>query len=287
MNDQSRSLREPEDDDDPLDMPRRRRFGGGVMGSAARRRLKSLSFNRIFPNMLTLLALCAGLTAIRYGFNGQWDRAAAAVVLAAMLDGVDGRVARMLRGTTKFGAELDSLADAISFGVAPALLMYLWVMHDAGSLGWAACLLHAVCCVLRLARFNTMIDVELPSWAHNYFTGVPSPGGAGIAILPLIAWLHAGNEVFQSPVVVGAFLLMSSIMMVSQVPVFSGKRLRLKPQWVIPMMSVLGAFAAFLVTDPWLTLSLVGVVYILFIPISFWSFRRLKRSAEATPPAPT
>ena len=152
-------------DDDPLDVPRRKRFGRGVMGSAARRRLKSLSFNRIFPNILTLLALCAGLTAIRYGINTQWDRAAGALVLAAMLDGVDGRVARMLRATTKFGAELDSLADAVNFGVAPAMLMYLWVMHDAGGIGWALCLLHAVCCVLRLARFNTMVgQPDLPPW---------------------------------------------------------------------------------------------------------------------------
>jgi CDP-diacylglycerol--serine O-phosphatidyltransferase len=286
MNDQSRNLREPEDDEDPLDTPRRRRFSGGVMGGAARRRLKSLSFNRIFPNMLTVLALCAGLTAIRYGFNGQWDRAAAAIVVAAMLDGVDGRVARMLRSTTKFGAELDSLADAISFGVGPALLMYLWVMKDAGSLGWALCLLHAVCAVLRLARFNTMIEVELPAWAHNYFTGVPSPGGAGIAILPLIAWLHSGAEVFTSPVLVGAFLLTSSLLMISQVPVYSGKRLRLKPQWVIPLMGVIAAIAAFLVTDPWLTLSIIGVAYLALVPISYVSFRRLKKNAETAPPAP-
>lgn len=286
MNEQSRSLREPDDDEDPLDTPRRRRFGGGVMGGAARRRLKSLSFNRIFPNVLTVLALCAGLTAIRYGFNGQWDRAAAAIVVAAMLDGVDGRVARMLRSMTKFGAELDSLADAISFGVGPALLMYLWVMKDAGSLGWALCLLHAVCAVLRLARFNTMIEVELPAWAHNYFTGVPSPGGAGIAILPLIAWLHSGAEVFTSPVLVGAFLLTSSLLMISQVPVYSGKRMRLKPQWVIPLMGVVAAIAAFLVTDPWLTLSVIGVAYLALVPISYVSFRRLKRTAEAAPPVP-
>jgi len=285
MND-AENLNDQDDEDDPLDTARRRRFARGVMGSAARRRLKSLSFNRIFPNMLTLLALCAGLTAIRYGFNGQWDRAAVALVLAAMLDGVDGRVARLLRGTTKFGAELDSLADAISFGVAPAMIMYLWVMHDAGGLGWALCLLHAVCCVLRLARFNTMIDVELPSWAHNYFTGVPSPGGAGIAILPLIVWLYSGSPYVATPVVVGAFLLTSSILMVSSVPVYSGKRMRLKPSWVIPLMSLMGAFAAFLVTDPWATLTVVGVLYLISVPVSAWSFRRLKK-AHAEPQTPS
>jgi len=278
-----------DDADDPLDTPRRKRFGRGVMGGAARRRLKSLSFNRIFPNILTLLALCAGLTAIRYGFNGQWDRAAVALVLAAMLDGVDGRVARMLRATTKFGAELDSLADAVSFGVAPAMMMYLWVMHDAGGIGWALCLLHAVCCVLRLARFNTMVgQPDLPSWAHNYFTGVPSPGGAGIAIMPLILWLYSGADFFASPVVAGAFLLASSLLMVSRVPVYSGKHMRLKPQWVVPIMVFIGAFAAFLVTDPWASLSLIGIMYILTIPLSAWSFRRLqlRARAEATAAAP-
>ena len=271
-----------DDADDPLDVPRRKRFGQGVMGSAARRRLKSLSFNRIFPNILTLLALCAGLTAIRYGINSQWDRAAAALVLAAMLDGVDGRVARMLRATTKFGAELDSLADAVSFGVAPAMLMYLWVMHDAGGIGWALCLLHAVCCVLRLARFNTMVGApDLPPWAHNYFTGVPSPGGAGIAIMPLVMWLYSDADFFHTPIVTGAFLLASSILMVSRVPVYSGKHMRLKPQWVIPIMILIGAFAAFAVTDPWATLSLVGGIYILAIPLSAGSFRRLQLRARA------
>ncbi len=271
-------------DDDPLGTPeetqRRRRFGG-VMGSAARRRLKSLSFNRIFPNILTLLALCAGLTAIRYGISAQWDRAAVAMVLAAMLDGVDGRVARMLRSTTKFGAELDSLADAVSFGVAPAMVMYLWVMHDAGGIGWALCLLHAVCAVLRLARFNTMVGApDLPPWAHNYFTGVPSPGGAGIAILPLMIWLYSGSDFVASPVVAGIFLLASSVLMVSQVPVYSGKHMRLKPQWVVPLMIVIGAIAAFLVTDPWATLSIVGIVYLISIPFSALSFRRLEQRAQ-------
>lgn len=270
-----------EGEDDVLTPPRRRRLGGAMRG-AARQRLQSLSFNRIFPNMITLLAMCAGLTAIRYGMNEQWDRAAAALVIAAMLDGVDGRVARMLRGTSKFGAELDSLADAVSFGVAPAMVMYVWVMNGAAGIGWALCLLHAVCAVLRLARFNTMIGEDLPSWAHNYFTGVPSPGGAGIAILPLIAWLYTGSEVFTSPVLVGAFLLASSALMVSSVPVYSGKHMRVKPQLVLFMMIAIGAFAAFLVTDPWATLTFVGVAYIISVPFSALSFRRLRKRSEAT-----
>ena len=270
----------PDDLDDP---PRRRPFVGRV-GAGARRRLESLSFNRIVPNIITLLALCAGLTAIRYGFAGQWERAVLAVVLAAMLDGVDGRLARLLRGTSDFGAELDSLADAISFGVAPALLMYLWVMHDSGGVGWALCLLHAVCAVLRLARFNTMVGApDLPHWAHNYFTGVPSPGGAGIAIMPLIFWLYTESPFFTSPIVVGAFLLASSVLMVSRVPVYSGKHMRLKPQQALVLMVGVIAMVGFLVTDPWPTLSLIGILYIGLIPVSALSFQRLKKRGDAAP----
>ncbi len=247
----------------------------------AAKRLRSLSFNRIFPNILTVLAMCAGLTAIRYGMTSDWDRAVIALVIAAMLDGVDGRVARMLRSTTKFGAELDSLADAISFGVAPALVMYQWVMNDAGSVGWALCLLHVVCCVLRLARFNTMVgQPDLPAWAHNYFTGVPAPGGAGITIMPLILWLYTGSDIFADPIVVGVFLLGSAILMVSRVPVYSGKHVRLKPFLALPLMILIGVTAGFLVTDPFATLSFVGAAYLISIAASSWSFRRLQARSD-------
>ena len=250
----------------------------------AAKRFRSLSFNRIFPNILTVLAMCAGLTAIRYGMTADWDRAVIALVIAAMLDGVDGRVARLLRSTTKFGAELDSLADAISFGVAPALVMYQWVMNDAGSVGWALCLLHVVCCVLRLARFNTMVgQPDLPAWAHNYFTGVPAPGGAGLTIMPLILWLYTGSDVFAEPIVVGVFLLGSAILMVSRVPVYSGKHVRLKPFLALPLMILIGVTAGFLVTDPFATLSFVGAAYLISIAASSWSFRRLQaRSKKMT-----
>ncbi len=272
------------------DIPRRRPFVGRV-GAGAKRRLQSLSFNRILPNILTLLAMCAGLTAIRYGIAGQWERAVLAIVVAAMLDGVDGRLARLLRSTSDFGAQLDSLADAVSFGVAPALLMFLWVMHDAGGVGWALSLLHAVCAVLRLARFNTMVgEPDLPHWAHNYFTGVPSPAGAGIAIMPLIFWLYTDSEFFASPIVAGAFLLTSSILMVSRVPVFAGKHLRLKPQHALMLMVGVIAVVGFLVTDPWPTLSILGILYLASIPLSVVSFRRLQAHAAATatdtPPNP-
>jgi CDP-diacylglycerol---serine O-phosphatidyltransferase len=252
------------------------------------KRLKSLSFNRILPNMITLMAMCAGLTAIRYGLNEQWDKAVLAIILAIILDGVDGRVARMLKGTSKFGAELDSLADAINFGVVPAMLVYLWAMQDAGRLGWAVCLLHAVCCVLRLARFNTMLGAaDLPPWAHSYFTGVPAPAGAGIAILPLILSLETQRGFFDNPYLVGAFLVVSASLMVSRVPTYSLKNIRIKPQYVLFLMLLVGVLAAFLVTDPWLTLSGIGFIYLISIPISVVTYRRLEqRDAAAVTPEP-
>ncbi|MSO99170.1 MAG: phosphatidylcholine/phosphatidylserine synthase [Rhodospirillaceae bacterium] len=236
--------------------------------------------------MITLLAMCAALTSIRYGLGQQWDKAVLALVLAIILDGVDGRVARMLRGTTKFGAELDSLADAINFGAVPALLIYLWAMQDAGRLGWAVCLLHTVCCVLRLARFNTMLgQPDLPPWAHSYFTGVPAPAGAGIALLPLILSLETQNGIFDNPFLVGCFLVVSASLMVSRVPTYSMKNIRVKPQYVLFLMLFVGLLAAFLVTDPWLTLSAVGFIYLGSIPVSFLNYRRMEqRDAAAAPP---
>jgi len=265
------------------------RFPRAGMDGAANR-IKSLSFNRILPNLLTLIALCAGLTSIRYGITEQWEKALIALVFAILLDGVDGRVARLLRGTTKFGAELDSLADAINFGVVPALLAYLWAMDTAGGLGWALCLLHAVCCVLRLARFNTMIgQPTLPPWAHSYFTGIPAPGGAGLAILPMLMSFGTDSEFFRSPVIVGAVLLCTSILMISRVPTFSGKNIRLKPQWVLPVMVLAGVTAGFVVTNPWGTLSVLGLIYMATIPLSIITFRRqqMRGPVETTPPEST
>ena len=248
--------------------------------------IQSLSFNRLLPNLVTLLALCAGLTAVRYGISERWDRAVIALVAAAFLDGIDGRLARMLQVTSKFGQELDSLADVISFGVAPAMLMYLWSLQHTTTLGWAAALLFAVCAVLRLARFNTMIGQDLPPWAHNYFTGVPTPAGAGLAILPIALWLHTDVEAFRSPIVSGAMMVAIGVLMVSRVPTFSGKKMRVKPQWVVPLMILIGLTGAFLVTDTWATLSAMGLAYLASIPVAYWSFRRLKTAAPVAEQEP-
>ena len=237
---------------------------------------RTMPFNQLFPNMLTVLALCSGLTAIKFAIEGQFERAVIALVIACFLDGIDGLAARLLRGATKFGAELDSLSDAISFGMVPVVLLFLWAMQGAGAVGWALCLLFAICCVLRLARFNTVVgDPGLPSWAHNYFTGVPAPAAAGLVILPMILSFYFEAGVFNSPLVVGLFLATVSFLMVSKVPTFSIKRVRVPRQFALPMMLLIATATGFLVTETWATLGLMGLIYLASIPFSIISFRRL------------
>ena len=164
------------------------------------RPISGLSINKMIPNILTLLALCAGMTAIRFAINGKFEAAVAAIIVAGVLDGLDGRVARLLKASSSFGAQLDSLSDFVCFGVAPAMLLYIWTMSSIGSVGWVVALLFAVCSALRLARFNTQIGIaDPPSYAYNFFTGVPAPGAAGLAVLPLCAAFEFGPGFFQSP----------------------------------------------------------------------------------------
>ena len=230
---------------------------------APRRRIRvkpitSLSLNRLIPNILTLLALCAGMTAIRLALTDKYQSAAAAIIIAGVLDGLDGRIARLLKSTSPFGAQLDSLSDFVCFGVAPAMLLYLWTMGQLASLGWALVLLFGVCCALRLARFNTQLGAELPPYAYNFFTGVPAPAGAGLVMIPMFASFEFGFTVFRSPYLNGIVLAGVAALMVSRVPTFSFKRFRVPGEWVLPMLLVIGALAAFLTTEPWATLLVVG-----------------------------
>ncbi len=244
-------------------------------------RIPGLSINKLIPNILTLLALCAGLTSIRFAMHDMWKEAVVSTVLAAVLDGLDGRVARLLHGTSKFGAELDSLSDFVSFGVAPAMVLYFWTMRSAGGYGWALVLLFSVCCALRLARFNTMIgEPDLPPYAYNFFTGVPAPAGAGMVLLPMALTIHFGGGFFDRPLVVALFLLGVSFLMVSKIPTFSFKKVRIPHKWVLPILLVVGLLAAFMVTEPWLTLSLLGIGYTVSIPFAVRSFQRLKNQAD-------
>ncbi|MGE4527326.1 MAG: CDP-diacylglycerol--serine O-phosphatidyltransferase [Rhodospirillaceae bacterium] len=252
-----------------------------LIPGARRRPIRSLPFNVIIPNMLTLFALCAGVTSIRFGIEERWERAVIALLIAAVLDGLDGRIARLLRGTSKFGAELDSLSDIICFGVAPAIILHQFAMHGSAGIGWALCLCYAVCCALRLARFNTMIgDPDQPAWAYNYFTGVPAPAAAFVVLIPLILSNEFDHSIFSHAAVVGAFLAGVSFLMVSRIPTFSFKKGRVPVRGVLPLLLLIGALAAFLVTQPWITLAGLGLLYLGSIPFSVRAYR-VRAAAEA------
>ncbi|MBP2293528.1 CDP-diacylglycerol--serine O-phosphatidyltransferase [Azospirillum rugosum] len=244
-------------------------------------RLKGLSINHLLPNVLTVLALCSGLTAIRFAMHERWEQAVMCIVIAAVFDALDGRIARLLNGQSKFGAELDSLSDVISFGVAPAFMMYLWALNGAGSLGWIAAMAYAVCAALRLARFNSRLgDVDLPPWAFNYFTGIPAPAGAGLAVLPMVIGFEAGPAVAGHPAIVVPWTLLVGGLMVSTLPTFSGKGMRVPTHYVVPALVGVGLLAASLVSQPWWTLAFVGLVYLASLPFSIAQFRKLQRAAQ-------
>jgi len=238
------------------------------------------SLNRMIPNILTLLALCAGMTGIRLAIVGKYEAAVTAIIVAGILDGLDGRIARLLKGTSSFGAQLDSLSDFISFGVAPAVMLYIWTMDGLQSFGWAVVLIFAVCCGLRLARFNTQLGAELPPYAYNFFTGAPAPAGAGLVMIPMMASFEFGDTVFRSPWLNAVTILAVAALMVSRVPTFAMKRFRVPSEWALPVLLGVGAFAAFLTTEPWATLLVIGAIYIGTIPLSIRSYQRLKRAAE-------
>jgi CDP-diacylglycerol--serine O-phosphatidyltransferase len=230
------------------------------------------------PNLFTILSLCAGLTGLRYGLDGRYELAVALIVAAAVLDGLDGRAARLLNIQSKLGAELDSLADFFNFGVAPALLVYLWALQPVRGLGWAVALLFAVCCALRLARFNTEADdPDRPRWTQHFFTGVPAPAAAGLALSPMIAWFAFGHAIWQHWFLNAATLTLVAILMVSRVPTLSVKRLRLRPDQIVPTLAVAGLAMALLVTEPWLTLSILALLYLASLPVTVLVAARMRR----------
>jgi CDP-diacylglycerol---serine O-phosphatidyltransferase len=247
------------------------------MSGPRRRRIPRLTVNRLIPNALTLLALGAGLTGIRMALMDRWEFAIAVVVVAMVLDALDGRIARLMGATSEFGAQLDSLSDVINFGVTPAILVYIWALEDIGGLGWALALVFVMACALRLARFNTALGVtDPPPWASRFFTGVPAPAGAGIVLLPMALSFELDSDFLRSAVVNGGALIAVSALMISSIPTFSAKRLKLQYKYVGLALIGVGAYAAFLVSTPWVTLSLTGVAYLISIPISAASFRRLQ-----------
>jgi len=247
-----------------------------------RRRFRPIPVRLLVPNVITLLAICAGLTAIRLSNEGRMELAVAAIGFQSVLEGMDGRVARMIKGQSKFGAELDSLADFVNFGVAPGLILYFWQLHELGNGGWIAAVVFAISGGLRLARFNaTMDDPNKPAFAANYFTGVPAPAGA---ITVLLAVYFAFLGVPRLPAALTAlYTLLIAFLMVSRLPVFSGKtvRMRVAPELVLPLFVSVIFFIALLVGYPWYMLSICTILYLLSLPAGLRSYRNHERSAAA------
>lgn len=248
------------------------------------RRFKAIPVRMLLPNVITLLALCAGLTAIRVAVENNIQLALAAIVLAALLDGIDGRLARMLKGTSRFGAELDSLADFVNFGVAPALILYFWGLHELKSAGWIAGLVFAICAGLRLARFNVMVDdPNKPAWAGNFFTGIPAPAGAITVLLPIYLDLLGMSGGLVGVWVTFVYTLLIALLMVSRLPVFSGKRIgkRVPPEMVLPVFVFVVLFFALLISYPWQVLSIGTFAYLACLPFGYWSYREYRRKDAA------
>jgi CDP-diacylglycerol---serine O-phosphatidyltransferase len=253
-----------------------------------RRRFKAIPVRTLLPNLITLLALCAGLTAIRLAVEDKLDLALAAIVFAALLDGIDGRIARMLKGTSRFGAELDSLADFVNFGVAPALILYFWGLHELKSAGWIVALVFAICAGLRLARFNVMIDdPNKPLWAGNFFTGIPAPAGAITVLLPIYLSFLGVPVSLITIWLTFFYTLAIAFLMVSRLPVFSGKRVgkRVPPEMVLPVFVMVVLFFAMLVSYPWQVLTVGTLAYLACLPLGLLSYREYRRkdAAAATP----
>lgn len=238
----------------------------------------------LLPNLITLLALCSGVTAIRLAVEGRYQVAVAAVILAIFLDAVDGRLARYLKGTSRFGAELDSLADFVNFGVAPAILIYFWSLNAMKPLGWIVALMLSMACALRLARFNVALeDPNKPSYAQAFFSGIPAPAGAGLAMAPMyLGFLDLLPDGHAYARIIAPFIVMIAIMMVSRVPTFSGKTVTQVPrELVLPILAAAALLVVCLITYPWETLLLAAVVYAGLIPVSVTSYLRHKRKAKA------
>lgn len=247
-----------------------------------------LTLRALVPNAITAAALCAGLTGIRFGITHDFEKAVQAVVLAGILDGIDGRVARMLKAQSRFGAELDSLADNVSFGVAPALLLFLWSLQDLPRIGWFAALAYAIACALRLARYNARIDLpDEPRKTAGFLTGVPAPAGAGLVFLPLYLFFVTDNPLFRDPRLVSVWLVAMGFLMISNVATLSWSKLRPRRAVRLEVIALFGLVAAGLLQEPWWTLIGISAVYLASLPLGvvlYWRAKR-QRGAVAAPPA--
>lgn len=244
----------------------------------------------VAPNAVTALALCFGLTGIRFAISaagadphpGDWERAIGAIVIAGLLDGIDGRIARLLKGESRFGAELDSLSDVIAFGVSPTIIMYLWSLQHLPKFGWICALALAVCCALRLARFNAAIDAEdQPHKSAGFLTGVPAPAGAGLAFLPLYLWVVTENDMFRNPAIVAPWIFFVAILMISNVATYSWGSIRLRRTIRLEAILLVALLGTALFSEPWVTLIIICAGYVAMIPFSIRSYAKIKASRNA------
>lgn len=246
-----------------------------------RRRFRPIPFRMLLPNLITLLALCLGLTAIRMALEGRLDLAIGAIVLAAVLDGLDGRIARLLQSASRFGAELDSLADFVCFGVVPVLILYFWGLDDLRALGWIAVLVFAICASLRLARFNVMLDdPNRPAFAGNFFVGMPAPAAALTVMLPVyLGFLGMPQTLFTSTLAL-LYVIAIALLMVSRIPTWSGKKFgtRVPREYVLPVFVLVVLFATVLISFPWEVLTAGTLLYLAAIPPAFFHYKKLERA---------
>lgn len=239
---------------------------------------RGLPLRAIIPNAVTVLALCSGLTGIRYGFTQEWEKAMIAIVVSGVLDGMDGRIARLLKANSKFGAELDSLCDNIGFGTAPALILFQWSLAKAPKFGWTVALALAISCALRLARFNARIDADAqPHKSAGFNTGVPAPAGAGLAFAPIYLWLITANDMFRDWRLVMPWTLFVAVLMISAIPTFSWSSIRIRKSWRIVALAAIALAAAAVVNEPWITLLIASLAYLASVPFSMASYSRVKR----------
>jgi CDP-diacylglycerol--serine O-phosphatidyltransferase len=252
-------------------------------------RLRDIPLRMLLPNLITVLALCAGLTGIRLAFEGRVETAVVMVLIAAFLDGIDGRVARMFKASSRFGAQMDSLADIVNFGVAPALVLYAYLLERAGSLGWMAALLFAIACGLRLARFNVMLeDADQPKWQRDYFVGVPAPAGAVLVLLPAYLGFLGVELSAAFAHLASGFAVLIALLLVSKLPVYSGKSegSRIRRDVVMPLILGVVVYVWLLASYTWHTMAGTAILYLLFLPLSVRAYARRARRESAAGEVP-
>jgi CDP-diacylglycerol--serine O-phosphatidyltransferase len=231
----------------------------------------------ILPNMLTLIGVCIGLTSIRFALDGKFEFAIIAIIFAALIDGLDGRIARLIKGTSKVGKELDSLTDMISFGVAPAFIMYFWKLNTLGRFGWLVCLIYVICVALRLARFNVNSNQE-PSWRDNFFEGVPSPSGGILVLTPLIVSITNFDYInLNYDIIVPAFFIVTSLLLISKFPSYSFKKIVIQRKTTIFLLFGIVLFFGLLLIYPFNVIAISSIIYLLMLPISFFHYQKLKK----------